>query len=380
MNSTTLKKLCEEASERIRENRQLFNQLPPVFVYGTGLFAQDIQEMLLDKGFSIIGFIDHRQTEKSHLNGLPVYRPEQAATLKYSERTVVVLGIHNCQANISDVNAKLKASGFHRVITPLDLYDLFGAELGIRYWLVNREYYFSRLEYLQAAFDLLSDLTSRSLFKSVTEFRLIGDASRLPEPDLVNQYHPYDLFDWRRPLRFVDCGAYNGDTLADFIGNGITIRSVAAFEPDLANYAKLATFVLENRDVLPEAVLFPCGLYSSSRQLSFQAGQGAASNISNSGTTVVQCVALDDAIPTFAPDYIKMDIEGAEYAALQGARRLISGHTPLLAISLYHRPEHLWQLPLLVESLAPARYNFHMRLHTRNDFDLVLYAIPKEIA
>jgi FkbM family methyltransferase len=380
MNSITLKKLCEDASERIRENRQLFDQLPPVFVYGTGLFAQDIQELLLDKGFSIIGFIDHRQTEKSHLNGLPVYRPEQAAALKHSERTVVVLGIHNYQANIPTINANLKAAGFGRIVTSLDLYDLFGAELGIRYWLVNREYYFSRLEYLQAAYDLLSDPASRSLFHSVTEFRLVGDASRLPEPDLFNQYHPYDLSDWRRPLRFVDCGAYNGDTLADFIKNGITVRSVAAFEPDLTNYARLANFVLENRDALPAAILFPCGVYSSSRQLSFQTGQGMASNISNSGTTVIQCVALDDAIPTFAPDYIKMDIEGAEYAALQGARRLISGHTPLLAISLYHRPEHLWQLPLLVESLAPGRYNFHMRSHALNDFELVLYAIPKEIA
>lgn len=60
------------------------------------------------------------------------------------------------------------------------------------------------------------------------------------------------------------------------------------------------------------------------------------------------------------------------------ARRLISEHTPGIAVSLYHRPEHLWQLPMLVENIAPGKYNFHMRSHAMNDFELVLYALPKE--
>jgi hypothetical protein len=103
-----------------------------------------------------------------------------------------------------------------------------------------------------------------------------------------------------------------------------------------------------------------------------------ASNISSKGTTVIQCVSLDDAIPTFAPNLIKMDIEGAEYDALLGARQLITAHTPGIAASLYHRPEHLWQLPKLVENIAPGKYNFHMRSHAMNDFELVMYALPAD--
>ena len=210
------------------------------------------------------------------------------------------------------------------------------------------------------------------------EFRLTGDVSKLPEPDIVNPYHPADLPAWKTPLRFVDCGAFDGDTLRDFIKSGISIQSVAAFEPDLTNFSKLSRFVSQNKKALQEADLFPCGVYSSTRQLSFETGQGMASNISSDGTNVIQCVALDDAIPTFAPNLIKMDIEGAEYDALLGARHLISEHTPGIAASLYHRPEHLWQLPMLVESIAPGKYNFHMRSHAMNDFELVLYALPKE--
>jgi len=166
--------------------------------------------------------------------------------------------------------------------------------------------------------------------------------------------------------------------LKEFMKNNIVIQRVAAFEPDLINYSKLSQFVSQNKNTLHEAALFPCGVYSSTRQLAFETGQGMASNISSKGTTVIQCVALDDAIPTFAPNLIKMDIEGAEYDALLGARQLISEHVPGIAASLYHRPEHLWQLPMLIESMAPGKYNFHMRSHAMNDFDLVLYALPKE--
>lgn len=101
-----------------------------------------------------------------------------------------------------------------------------------------------------------------------------------------------------------------------------------------------------------------------------------ASNIASAGAAIIQAVALDDALPTFTPNLIKMDIEGAEYDALLGARKLIRTHLPGLAISLYHRPEHLWQLPLLVERIAPGKYKFMMRSHAQNSFDLVLYAIP----
>lgn len=378
MDKKQLSIICEKASERISLNQQLFGQCSPVLVYGTGTFAQDIQRLLRDKGFMVVGFIDHRHTDKSYLNGLPIYLPEQAANLRHSDQITVILGLHNYQANLSEIITNLNFAGIHKIATSIDLYDIFGRELGIRYWLVDREYYFSRLGFIEATLDLLSDAKSRSLVYSVMEFRLTGDVTKLPEPDLYGQYHPENLSDWNRPLRFVDCGAFSGDTLADFLRNGITLESVAAFEPDLENYSRLANYVVKNRPALPSASLYPCGVFSTSRQLSFATGQGMASNISANGTTVIQCVALDDAIPTFAPNYIKMDIEGAEYEALLGATGLISEYSPLIAASLYHRPEHLWQVPLLIETIAPDKYSYHIRSHALNDFDLVLYAIPKE--
>jgi hypothetical protein len=91
---------------------------------------------------------------------------------------------------------------------------------------------------------------------------------------------------------------------------------------------------------------------------------------------VVQCVALDDALPVESPTYVKLDIEGAEPAALQGARRLLTRARPRLAVCVYHEPDHLWSLPLWVDALG-LDYDLHLRAHRYNGFDVVLYAIPR---
>lgn len=372
-----LASLIEKASSQRDISRHLINSHAPVFIYGTGTFAQDIYRVLVNNGFSVYGFIDHLKSDTTFLHGMPIYTPEIAAEINGAEKALIVLGIHNYLADTSKIATHLKKIGFKKVLTSIDLYDVFNHELGTRYWLTSRDYYFSLSEVLEETHSLLEDEISKSLFRSILEFRLVGDVTKLPAPDLINPYHPINLPPFETALRFIDCGAFDGDTIRDFINNDISIQEVAAFEPDLTNYTKLSRFVSEHKKDLPKATLFPCGVFSSTRQLEFETGQGMASKISDNGMTVIQCVALDDAIPTFSPNFIKMDIEGAEYDALLGARQLISHHNPRIATSLYHTPEHLWQLLLLIERIAHSKYAYYIRSHALNDFELVLYAIPK---
>jgi len=374
-----LEPLIMKAAQQKEIRAPWLDSFSPIFIYGTGTFAQDVHRVVVDNGLPVYGFIDHLTREDPFLFGMPIYSPEKAAEITgVAGKSLVILGIHNYQADVSNIIGRLEKAGFKKILNSVDIYDFFGRELGVRYWLTSRDYYFSLQTFLEEMDLLWKDDVSRALFRAILEFRLTGDTTKLPTPDLVNPYHPTDLPLWKMPLRFVDCGAFDGDTLADFIKNKIELEAVAAFEPDLINYMKLSRFVSSHKKELPEVNLFPCGVYSSTAQLAFETGQGMASNISSRGTTLIQCVALDDAIPTLAPNLIKMDIEGAEYNALLGARQMISKHTPALAVSLYHRPEHLWQLPMLVESIAPGKYNFYIRSHAMNDFELVLYAVPVE--
>ena len=57
-----------------------------------------------------------------------------------------------------------------------------------------------------------------------------------------------------------------------------------------------------------------------------------------------------------------------------GARALIERGRPALAVCLYHRPGHLWEIPLLLHSWSIG-YKFYLRAYAANGFEWVLYAV-----
>ena len=108
--------------------------------------------------------------------------------------------------------------------------------------------------------------------------------------------------------------------------------------------------------------------------LAFDSTQGPSCHISESGNTFLQCVSLDEILPNFIPTFIKMDIEGAEIEAIKGACSTISKHKPDLAISVYHKIDHLWKIPLLLKSLKN-NYKFYLRSYEHFNQETVLYAV-----
>jgi hypothetical protein len=109
--------------------------------------------------------------------------------------------------------------------------------------------------------------------------------------------------------------------------------------------------------------------------LSFNAGNGEAGTISTNGNVHVASMALDDLLLGQSTDFIKLDLEGGEIAALNGAAQLIARCRPVLALSYYHRPQDLWKIPQLLRKLCP-NYRFFLRQHFFNSFDSVFYAVP----
>ena len=192
--TTWLSSLIEKAAKQKDVRSSWLKSFSPLFIYGTGTFAQDVCRVLIDNGLPVDGFIDHMTRDNPFLHGMPIYSPEQAARVtSVSGKAVVVLGIHNYQADIAKIINRLVNTGFKKILNSVDLYDFYGRELGTRYWLTSRDYYFPLQRVLEEMHSLWADDASRSLFRAIIEFRLTGNTSKLPVPDLANLYHPSDI-------------------------------------------------------------------------------------------------------------------------------------------------------------------------------------------
>ena len=127
--------------------------------------------------------------------------------------------------------------------------------------------------------------------------------------------------------------------------------------------------VRDFRRVLPEAVVY---VYDNNSKLYFSSNS-SSTKISNDGDIEVDVIKLDDFFKAHeAPTFIKMDIEGAELAALKGCAETISRYKPKLAICVYHKPEDIFEIPEYILSLNPD-YKMYLRHYTNLVNETVLY-------
>ncbi len=78
-------------------------------------------------------------------------------------------------------------------------------------------------------------------------------------------------------------------------------------------------------------------------------------------TVFTPALPLDVLLGGRPVDYIKYDVEGAEAQALAGSEESIRQSLPTLLVSLYHRSEDLFALPLLIHRLFPGYHGFYLR-------------------
>ena len=349
------------------------NKNHPVIIYGAGNFGKGLFNFVQGKGFTILAFLDKKAIPNQIWMDTPVLLPDsQELTDAQRKNCTVLIAVHNRDVDLLPIMLYLKKLGFEHILNPVEYYDSFFPLESNRFWLTSQLAYKSWEEEISKTFSLWEDESSQSLYLALLTQRIKGDYSILPRPDLAHQYFPPTIPSWKYPLRFVDCGAYDGDTLHFMKKNNLPFENVIAFEPDPEIFFRLSNYMAVEWDSL--YTLYPCGVSLKTAQVHFSRDGGEGGKISHSGESIIQTVSLDDVIFGFHPNVIKMDIEGLEVKGLLGARKIIEKDRPSLAICVYHEPQHLWQIPLMIEQWDLG-YKFYLRSHAFNGFETVMYAI-----
>ena len=365
-------------------------------IYGAGSTGRQVRQVLAQTGERVLGFLDRERS--GPIDGLPCVHPESPEAGRWRQSGVgVVVGVWNPYAPLDEIEAALHSQSWSRVENFPRLHARLFHALGDRFWLGDPRLYDQppvRSQIAQAR-ELWGDDKSRHLFDLWMQSRQSLEVAPLNEAWRQESGSPYfarDVPGWmEEPQSFVDCGAYDGDTLRELkqqFPQASELRYYG-FEPDPANFARLSQQV---RALAPgqssqgpdasdsstsstwSSSLWPCGVWHETTTLSFRADGLSSSALDEGGSCRVPVVALDDVLHGLPIQMLKMDIEGAEPNALLGARELITRWRPHLAICLYHNAEHAWSIPLLLDSWGLS-YTFSLRAYCCNGFEWVLYAV-----
>jgi len=361
-----------------QQNPRPVPALTTVVIYGAGHTGQLLAQTLRAKKIDVVAFLDRGATPGLTREGTPVLLPTEAPHLT---QTPVIVAVFNRErsARYRDIAAILFEQGFTTVYSLEQYYISDPKGFPDLYWLTDPSFYKGHSAAIEAASQLWADEKSRLLYCALLRLRLTG-ADALPEPTPHLQYMPEDLPLRPPPYRFVDIGAFDGDTLSALRQQKGLFESIFAFEPDMNNFRALAHRV-ETEGPFSTGVtcLFPCGVGQQCDTVSFVSDGSEAAKVSLApAKTTVQTpiVPIDAVLHQSQPTYIKIDVEGFEEEVLCGLKKLLERDRPMLALCVYHKPADLFLLPLLLASWDYP-VDFYLRSHGEHTFDTVLYAIPK---
>lgn len=204
------------------------------------------------------------------------------------------------------------------------------------------------------------------------EERII-DLGEILEPLYHRQYFDASVMKRQEEGVFVDGGCYDCGTSLLFTKwcEG-KYAKIYAFEPDQSNYLKC----LDRSGRIPGMKVFHKGLWNCEEELTFaeEAGQGSRITGGMAGNVSIVTTEIDRIVKDERVTFIKLDVEGAELKALQGAKNTILNNHPRLAVSIYHKPEDIFEIPEYILSLHKD-YVFYIRHYQFSECETILYAI-----
>jgi FkbM family methyltransferase len=375
--------LSEAVSEAIGREQSAFDDFAGsrrdrIVLFGARKLGRKTLAGLRAVGIEPLAFSDNDpQTWGTTLDGLSVYSPDDAAQ-RFGTDAVFVVTIWGRGASDSMAQRRqsLAALGCERVIPFVPLFWKYASTFLPHAALDLPHYVIESAGEVKRCFDILSDESSKAGLVEQVAWRIRGDFDALSDPVADEIYFPEFVDSLQALETFVDCGAYDGDTVMRFLErNDYLFNRVFAFEPDPANFLALQENVARLPKEIADRIEVSRQAVGEQKQMaSFAATNSARASFGERGVTV-ECISLDEAIRHEAPTYIKMDIRATQTSAIRGAKKLIREHQPVVAACTSHVQDHLWTVPLLLFDTNP-ELAILQRQHIQMVEDLVTYAVP----
>lgn len=342
-----------------------------VVFYGAGDEAHRLYRNLVRLGMvRLIGVYDNnRKDEKAVLwNNVKFLSREEFSVL--DKNTPIIIATKQMDV-FQEMAHDALSLGFECIVT--GLWPAIAREYDV---VKSKEIVNESQKEIETVRNLWDDAESIRVFDSILEYRLTNNYRLLMNirEKNYNQYFPEgEIFEPEKGEIFIDAGSLNA----------LTIQDLKEWTRD--SYSKAYCFEpsAEDRIIVDENINFynlraesiDAGLYNKNGSVRFESAVMGVSAICDTGDIEIKVVCLDDYMKTEQQKvtFIKMDIEGSELEALEGAVETIRKDHPKLAICVYHKFTDLWKIPLWIKSRFP-QYKVYLRHHSVTNNETVLYA------
>jgi FkbM family methyltransferase len=319
-------------------------------LFGAGSGGERIFAYLEMKGYadSVVCFVDSDVQKQGK-----ILLGKKIESIEYLMENPEISVIISSEFTASILNALKTQNCRNEIFLPTEL-------MCTQFFYPNEEKLDADLDHINSLYDLNDEYTA-SIIKSFFFAQTNDDFCQiLPLGKTVSIFSIYGYWNDENTgflpcesLTMCDAGAYNGDTLTQWLNRyGSSLKRYYGFEPNKDHFIQLGRTV-ETLGVKDRSLIYPVGLGDQNTTLRFTE-DGEGSRVDRRGKTVIKTNRLDDLnIEVIGKLYIKMDIEGFELEALKGAREVIKKYKPNLAICIYHKVNDIHRLPEYIKSLIP---------------------------
>lgn len=328
------------------------------YIFGRNELARSIMDSI-----QIDGIIDDFTVEQEFF-GVPIVPIEQVPNSALVVVVVVVVG--------KPFVAEKRVSQFQ--FESLDYFSFYKYSKmpikNIMFWDGMIEDIKTNFKKYEVIYKLLKDDISKNQFYNIINFRMSYDISFMRGFSPIEHLQYFeDFLNLQDNEVFIDVGGYDGFTSEEFIKRCTNYKSVHIFEPEEKNIFSAKKRLKHFKNIN----FYEIGLSNKKETLRFDIS-GSSSKISENGEIEICVDRLDDVLKE-KPTFIKMDIEGAESFAIEGAKETIKNHHPKLAISVYHKKNDFWKIPEQIFAIRED-YDLYLRHYTEGISETIMFFIP----